>query len=354
MKTSAPHFRDLTRIFQFAVIGVALLAALLVSGVARAQTPLVWMTTGGCGPAVPVATTLTAGDRIYIKATGFAPVTSYPWSIFVGVTQVTGGNFTTDSNGTACVDTGYILPAASYPSNETVRAFFSTEQSIATILPTPTPTSTPTVTNTPTPTLTPTITQTPTPTLTPSITPTPSRTPTITRTPTLTRTPSLTPTITLTLTASLTPSRTPTVLVVGPTPTITRTPAVTATPLISPTPLHSATPAKSPTPSITPSRTPTPRLFFGGQVSNNATPTFPPIFTRTPQPTALPSATRTATPIPIPDTPIAIPQQPVVDAPSALSAMFSSMLMIVGAGIIGLALLVLLVMLFSGNRRRRR
>jgi len=81
---------------------------------------------------------------------------------------------------------------------------------------------------TPTPTSTPTITETPTPTPTNTVTPTNTPTPTNTVTPTITETPTNTPTSTVTPTITETPTNTPT-------PTITETPTNTPTPTITPT-----------------------------------------------------------------------------------------------------------------------
>lgn len=93
---------------------------------------------------------------------------------------------------------------------------------------TPTPTSSPTITNTRTPCSTNTVTPTPTNTITPSITS--SITPTRTNTPTSTTTRTQTPSVTSTTTR--TPSQTATSTV---TPTRTPSPTVTATPSLTPT-----------------------------------------------------------------------------------------------------------------------
>jgi hypothetical protein len=113
--------------------------------------------------------------------------------------------------------------------------------------PTPSPTPNPTPSPTPNPTPNPTPSPTPNPTPDPTPSPTPSPTPNPTSSPTPGPTPSPTPNPTPSPTANPTPSPTP-----GPTPSPTASP--TPSPTAHPTPR----PTVSPTPSPTPTRSPAP------------------------------------------------------------------------------------------------
>ena len=105
--------------------------------------------------------------------------------------------------------------------------------------PSPSPTSTPGVTDTPTPT--PTVSNTPTPSATISGTPglTPTTTPTPTASVSLTASISLTPTPTITATVSSTPTITPSTTS-SPTPSISLTPSISITPTVTSTPSPSS------------------------------------------------------------------------------------------------------------------
>ncbi len=177
----------------------------------------------------------------------------------------------------------------------------NSDESTATILMPPAPTSTPTV---PTSTSTPTTTNTPTVPLGSTPTFTPTRTNTVPPTNTLTPTVSVnTPTNTSTVipgsTATPTPSYTQTPIPTNtPTPTVpTNTPTNTATSTPTPTVPLGSTPTFTPTevvlpptPTLTPSHTPTPANTPTG--TPTATPTVPTSTptSSTPSPTATPDS----------------------------------------------------------------
>lgn len=156
---------------------------------------------------------------------------------------------------------------------------------------TPTPTSTPTITETVTPTNTPTITPTNTPTLTPTTSPTSSPTQTATLTPTTsptnsptnspttspTNSPTNSPTTSPTQTSTSTPTLTPTTSATS-TPTHTPTTSATSTPTLTPTISATQTPTRTATttPTITPTRTPTSSPTITLTATISATPTVTP------------------------------------------------------------------------------